>query len=93
MLEVPLGYDQGAKNAYLTMVLYSKDTAMKMDLVTVDGSNSGLKTRILYIKESKLVELSGLLQCNLFNSDRLFLEWPLLKDSTSLTERQFCIDG
>ena len=69
------------------MGLYSKGTALKMDLVAVDGANSGLKARTQYIKEKKIVELSGLLHCNLVSSDRL------LKDSSSSTERQFSIDG
>ena len=55
MLEVLLGYDHGAKNLYLTMGLYSKNTGSKMDLVGVDGANGGLKARSQYIKESKLV--------------------------------------
>ena len=79
MLEILLGYDQGAKNSYLTMGIYSKDRAMKMDLVAVDGANSGLKTRSQYIKESKLVEVSGLLHCDLVNSDRLLLNSLPLK--------------
>ena len=69
------------------MGLYSKDTALKMDLVAVDGANSGLKARTQYIKENKIVELSALLHCNLVSSDHL------LKDSSSSTERQFSIDG
>ena len=73
MLEVLLGYDHGAKNSYLTMGLYSKDTASKMDLLTVDDGNDGLKARTQYIKESKIVEVSGLLHCDLVNSDRLLL--------------------
>ena len=73
MLEVLLGYSQGAKNSYRTMGLCSKDTATKMDLVTVDGAKSGLKGRTQYIKESKLVEMSGLLHCDLISSDRLLL--------------------
>ena len=40
MLEVLLGYSQGAKNSYRTMGLCSKDTATKMDLVTVDGAKT-----------------------------------------------------
>ena len=79
MLEMLLVYDQGAKNSHLTMGLYSKDTATKMDLVAVDGANSKLKARTQYIKESKLVEVSCLLHCNLFNSDRLLLKGHPLK--------------
>ena len=50
MLEVLLGYDHGAKNSYLAMGLYSKDTASKMDLVAVGRANSGLKAKIPNIK-------------------------------------------
>ena len=79
MLDVLLGYDQGAKNSYLTIELYSKDIVMKMDLVTVDGANGGLKARSRYIKENKLVEVSGLLHCDLVNSDCLLLKGLPLK--------------
>ena len=80
MLEVPLGYDQGANNSYLTtMGLYCKDTETEMGLATVDGANSGLKARTQYIKESKLVEVSGLLYYDLVNSDRLILSGLPLK--------------
>ena len=79
MLEVSLGYNQGAKISYLTMGLYSKDTATKIDLVSVGGANGGIKARSQYIKESKLVEVSGLLHCNLVNSDRPLLNGLPLK--------------
>ena len=79
MLEFLLGYDPGAKNSYLTMGLYSKDTAKKMDLVAVDGANGKLKARSQYIKESKWVEKSGLLHCNLVSSDRFLLNGLSLK--------------
>ena len=45
MLEVLLGYDHGSKNSYLTMGLCSKDRASKIDLLTEDDSNDGLKGR------------------------------------------------
>ena len=67
MLQVLLGYDQGAKNSYLAMGLYSKDTTTKMDLMALDGTNGGLKTRTHYVKESKSVEVSGLLHYDLVN--------------------------
>ena len=73
ILEVLLGYDHGAKNSYHTMGLYSKGTASNMELVAVDGANSGLKARTEYIKESKTVEVSALLHCDLINLDHLLL--------------------
>ena len=61
------------------MELYSKDTEIKMDLVAEDGANSGLKARSQYIKESKLLEVSGLLHCDLVNLDGLLLNGLPLK--------------
>ena len=79
MLEVVLGYDHEAKKSYLTMGFHSKDTASKIDLLTVDNGNDGLKARTGYITESKIVEVSGLLHCDLVNSDRLLLNGHPLK--------------
>ena len=97
MLDVLLAYDQEVKNSHLTLGLYSKVTAAKMNLTTVNGANSVLKARTQYIRESKLIEVSGLLYCNLWF---ILLQCRLpsferrpLKDSTSPAERQFCIDG
>ena len=73
MLEVLLGYDQGAKISYFTMGLYSKNTATKTDLLAVDGANGGLKARTQYMKERKIVEVSGLLHCSLSNLNSLLL--------------------
>ena len=77
MSEILLGYDQGAKNSYLTMGLYSKDIGTK--LVTVDGAIGGLKSKTQYIKESKLIEVSSLLHCDLVSSDHLLLNGLPLK--------------
>ena len=78
-MEALLGYDQVAKNSYLTMGLYSKDTATKMDLVAVDGANGGLKARTQYIKESKMVDVPDLLHSGLVNSNCLLLNGLPLK--------------
>ena len=63
------------------MGLYSKDTASKMDsrMVAADGGGSGLKARTQYTKESKIVEVSGLLHCNLINLDHPLLNGLPLK--------------
>ena len=79
MLEVLLEYDHRAKSSYLTIGLYSKDTASKMDMLTVDDGSDGLKARTKYFKQSKIVEVSGLLHCNLIHSDRLLLNSLPLK--------------
>ena len=44
-----------------------------MDLVAVDGASGGLKARTQYIKESKMVEVAGLLHYDLVSSNRLLL--------------------
>ena len=73
MLEVLLGYDQEAKDSYRTMGLCGKGTTTKMEWVAVDGANGGLIARTRNIKERKLVEVSGLLHCDLDNLDHLLL--------------------
>ena len=69
------------------MGLYSKDLLTKMDLVAVDGANGGLKARTQHIKKNKLVEVSGLLHCNLVNSDRLLLNGLPLKSDSHLPKK------
>ena len=61
------------------MGLYSKDTATKIDLVAVDGATAGLKARTQYMNESKLVEVSNILHCDIVNSDLLLLNGLPLK--------------
>ena len=79
MLEVLLGYDHKTKITYVTMGLYSKDAETKMDLVAVASANSWLKARTQYIKESKIVQVSGLLDCHLVHLDCLLLNGLPLK--------------
>ena len=47
--------------------------------MAVDGANTGLKARTQFIKESKIVEVSGLLHCDLINWDHLLLNSLPLK--------------
>ena len=75
------------------MGLYSKDTATKMDLVAVDGANGGLKARTQYIKESKMVEVPGLLHCGLVNSNRLLLKGLPLKIVLNRQRDSFLLMG
>ena len=56
-----------------TMGLYSKGTATKMDMLAVDGANSGLKATSQYIKERRLVKVPDLLHWDLINLDHLLL--------------------
>ena len=72
------------------MGLYSKDTETKMDLLAVPSVNSCLKARTQYIKESSTSVWSIALQSRTFGLS--FFKWSPLKNSTSLTEKQFCIE-
>ena len=47
-----LSYGDEAKNTQLTSQLWYKDTAGHMDATTVDGGNTGLVERRVYIAES-----------------------------------------
>ena len=73
-----------------------------MDLVVVNDANGGLKARSQYIKESKLVEVSGLFHCDHVNLDRLILNglpnsFVLMADNVSINckvciiEAQLCV--
>lgn len=55
-----------SKKLYLTMGFSRKDTATKTGLVAVGGANGRLKVRTQSIKESKLIEVSGIIRINFF---------------------------
>ena len=61
------------QKTHLTLGLYSKGTVSKMNLMTLDDGKDGLKARTQYIKERELVEMSGLLHCDVVNSNCLLL--------------------
>ena len=48
------------------MGLSRKDTATKTSLVAVGGANGRLKVRTQSIKESKLIEVSGIIRIDFF---------------------------
>lgn len=74
MLEVLLGYNQGAENSYLTIGVYENGFGGS-------GSyyNGELKARTNYIKEIKLAKVSDLLHWDLVSSDHLLLNSLALK--------------
>ena len=75
------------------MGLYSKDTATKMDLVAVDGANNDTQCKnTVYQRKQIGKSISSIaLRSRQFGSPSS--EPSPLKDGTSSTERQFCIDG
>lgn len=75
MFETLLNYNPAAKKSHLTGGLYYKDTAGSMDVTdcTDAGTNSGLKTRHSFTKESYVVDLFGPLHVDALFTDRLLI--------------------
>ena len=76
ILETLLSYSKESKTSSLTMSLYEKDTAGKMDSLT---ENAGLTTRKAYIKESKTLPLICKIHSDIFFQKRLLLNGVDLK--------------
>ena len=72
-VDTVLSYGAGAKNTQLTSQLWYKDTADNKDATIVDGGNTGLVERRMYIAESRIVEMMGRLHVDLFLQDRFLL--------------------
>jgi len=77
-LETLLNYGEDAKKSQLQMGLYLKDLSGKLDQVDVQ-QNPTFSKRVNNFKESKIVEVSGKVHCDLFNQGRLLLNGLPLK--------------
>jgi hypothetical protein len=77
IIETLLSYGQDAKNSQLTLSLYSKDKATKMD--DIADANSGLVQRRKYFKNSKTVEVIGKVHGDIFRQERFLLNGVDLK--------------
>ena len=96
-LETLLNYGPAAKTSQLTASLYYKDKAGKMDtrdptLATDNADvNPGLNARYVFSKESKTIEMSGPLFCDVFMTDRLLLSFVDLKIILNRNIDAFCV--
>ena len=72
-VDTVLSYGAEAKNTQLTSQLWYKYTAGHMDSTTVDSGNTGLVERRMHIWESRVVEMMGRLNVDLFLQDRILL--------------------
>ena len=105
-LENTLNYDRGAKKSQLSSECYYRDTSNKMDVLTLDGGNSGFKTRASLCHESKTLDMMGKIRCDLMNMSRYMIngvdiklrlirsreEFHLLTDPTKEGKYKTCID-
>ena len=78
-VDTVLSYGDEAKNTQLTSHLWYKDSAGHMDATNVDGGNTGLVERRMYIAESRIVEMMGRLHADLFLHDRFLLNGVSIK--------------
>ena len=71
-IEHQLCYNQDAKESQLTSFGYSKDLAGLFDSTALTGTaaNTGFVYRQNLSKDSKIVELTGIINCDLFNQAR-----------------------
>lgn len=73
MMETLLNYGPAAQQSQLTGSLFYKDTAGSMDITDPAGANAGLKSRTAFVAESRVVDMFGVLHCDMLFSERLLL--------------------
>ena len=77
MIESLLNYGKEAKTGQLSMAMFHKDTAGKMNVVNPlaadDEGNLGLKARYEFTKESHTVDMMGPIHSDIFFQHRLML--------------------
>ena len=95
--ETLLNYGPAAKESQLTAALFYKDTAGKMDTADPtleagnDNTNQGLRKRYEFSHESGIIEMAGLLFCDVFRSERLLLSFVDLKIILNRNVNEFCL--
>lgn len=71
IIETLLSYGSDAKKSQLSLALYEKDKAGKMD--AINGDNTGLESRIALTKESKIVPMIFKIHSDMFFQNRYVL--------------------
>ena len=95
-LETLLNYGPATKQSQLTVAMFYKDTAGKMDvadptIAVAANANHGLKKRYEFSKESGIIEMGGPLFCDVFRSERLLLSFVDLKIILNRNVNEFCL--
>ena len=94
-LETLLNYGRAAKQSQLTVGMFYKNTAGKMDAAdpTLADANAkmGLKKRYAFRQESGIIEMAGLFFCDVFRNERLHLSFINLKIILNRDVNEFCL--
>ena len=95
MIESLLNYGEEAKTSQLSMAMFYKDTAGKMNVVNPlaadDEANLGLKARYEFTKESRTVDMMGPIHSDIFFQDRLMLNGVNLRIKLNRAKNVFCL--
>ena len=95
MIESLLNYGGEAKASQLSMAMFYKNTAGKMNvvspLVAGDEANLGLKARYEFTKESHTVDMMGRIHTDIFFQDRLMLNGVNLRIKLNRAKNVFCL--
>ena len=94
MLEMLLSYGHDAKTSQLTSALYYRDTAGNMDsLDFANNVNEGLATRHGLASHSRVIDMMGRLQADIFFQDRCMINEVNTKIKLIHTKDAFCLMG
>ena len=77
-VEALLNYGKDAKKSQLQMGMYFKDPAGKFEVLNADR-NKSFEEKTNYFGNSKIVDISGQIHCDIFNQGRLILNGVPLK--------------
>lgn len=88
-IETLLNYGPAAKQSHLTSVLWSDDTAGKMN--DVDNGNAGLVKRREYLGNNKTVDMIGHLHSDVFNQEKLLLNGVEVRVRLVRSRDSFCL--
>ena len=95
MIESLLNYGEEAKTSQLSMAMFYKDTAGKMNVVNPlaadDEANLGLKACYEFTKESHTVDMMGPIHSDIFFQDRLMLNGVNSRIKLNRAENVFCL--
>ena len=95
IIETLLTYGSDEIKSHLTSALFYKDTAGRMDAVNptaADGqANLGLKKRYRFTRQSRVVDMVGMLHVDMFCQEKFLLNGVELKLKLHRNKNAFCL--
>lgn len=88
-IENLLNYGMDAKKTHLRSVIWEKDSYTHMDSMTKD--NKGFLCRKILFSESQIVDMEGVLHCDLFNQNKHLLNGVEMSLKLHRNKNNFCI--